>query len=271
MKISRKVDDRPSFQFYPKDWMFYPEVRMLSLEARGLWIDLLCIMFYGNPRGTLTSNGQKLDSTDISRLIAEPIEKVKLLMGELEFRKTFEILPDGTKISRRMYNEHGIKAIAGKLGADSRWHGRGDSRGMRKHGSPSPSPSPSPTANTNTLNTEAIASVPKTPQAVFMESWGQLYKAETGHEYKADKKDFILVAGLVKKFSAEKVTEKAKLLYEFCRNRSAWFTKGGMADFTIGKLSSQWNGLIEGADKSGGKKFGVSQKEYDELSKRATE
>ncbi len=41
----------PSFQFYPGDWMKDPSLRSVSLEARGLWMDMLCLLFESVRRG----------------------------------------------------------------------------------------------------------------------------------------------------------------------------------------------------------------------------
>lgn len=45
----------PAFQFYPGDWMKDPALRACSLAARGLWIDLLCLMWESPRRGYLVS------------------------------------------------------------------------------------------------------------------------------------------------------------------------------------------------------------------------
>jgi len=42
----------PFMQFYPADWL--RDTRILSLEARGAWIDLLCAMWEAPERGKLT-------------------------------------------------------------------------------------------------------------------------------------------------------------------------------------------------------------------------
>ena len=39
--------------FYPGDWFKDPALRSVSLAARGLWIDMLCLMFEGDHRGYL--------------------------------------------------------------------------------------------------------------------------------------------------------------------------------------------------------------------------
>lgn len=103
-----------------------------------------------------------------------------------------------------------------------------------------------------------------TPQAEFVKNWSDLYQSETGKPFKADTKDFILVANLLTRFGEAEVFSRAKILFAACRDRSAWFAKGGMADFTIGKLSSHWNSLIKEVLESG-KQAGVSRSELDEF------
>lgn len=44
----------PSFQFYPGDWLKDTELRLCSIFARGLLVDLLCLMFEAKHRGTLS-------------------------------------------------------------------------------------------------------------------------------------------------------------------------------------------------------------------------
>lgn len=102
-----------------------------------------------------------------------------------------------------------------------------------------------------------------TPQAEFVDNWKALYKFKTGHDYKANQKDFVLIAGLLKKYSAAIVLEKAKLLFQLCNNGGAWFAKS-MADFTIGNLSSHWNSIIEEV-KDHGRQAGVSKSEIKEF------
>lgn len=98
----------------------------------------------------------------------------------------------------------------------------------------------------------------------FVESFQQFYLIKTGHQYNAQKKDFVLASNLIKKYGLESVRSKAKLLCELCINKSAWFTKEGMANFTIGKLNSHWNNILEGV-KNGGKSVGFSESELDRI------
>jgi hypothetical protein len=42
----------PAFQFYPGDWI--QDTRVLSLAAKGAWIDILCALWRSQTRGSLT-------------------------------------------------------------------------------------------------------------------------------------------------------------------------------------------------------------------------
>lgn len=58
---------RPSFQFYPGDWMSDKELRRCSHELKGIWIDLLCILHdsdeYGILRWTMDELAQAVGTT----------------------------------------------------------------------------------------------------------------------------------------------------------------------------------------------------------------
>lgn len=44
---------RPSFQFYPSDWRNDAGLKLCSMGARGLWIEMICIMHASEPYGHL--------------------------------------------------------------------------------------------------------------------------------------------------------------------------------------------------------------------------
>lgn len=45
------LSKKPSFQFYPGDWLKDPALRMCSPAARGVWMDLLCLLHECPQRG----------------------------------------------------------------------------------------------------------------------------------------------------------------------------------------------------------------------------
>lgn len=117
---SLRKDTRPSFQFYPDDWLSSPDLNACSLEAQGLWVKILCMMFLSPKRGVLLlSSGKQIDSKILARLTGEPEEKIKQLLAELEQAGVFSRLEDGAIYNRRMYREALIieqRRQAGRLG-----------------------------------------------------------------------------------------------------------------------------------------------------------
>ena len=118
-KRSDRQDGRPSFQFYPGDWWRDTGVRICSLAARGLWMDMLCIMFDASRRGYLLANGKQMSSTMLAVRVGVSDVEVTALIAELEDAGVFSRLKDGTIYNRRMVRDADISAKrseAGKVG-----------------------------------------------------------------------------------------------------------------------------------------------------------
>ena len=118
-KYSRKVDGRPSWQFYPSDWLEEPGLRLCDLSARGLWIDLLCYMFKMEERGKLVLNGRNLGSKDIASLVSRTEAEVKQALDQLVRYKVCETDDSGCIYSRRQIREESdrqSKVEAGRKG-----------------------------------------------------------------------------------------------------------------------------------------------------------
>lgn len=79
---------RPSFQFYPADWLNDPALQVCSWEAKGLWIDLLCLMHQGSPYGHLTlPNGKPIDVKMLKKMLnfdQKMVKKFPKLFQELD-------------------------------------------------------------------------------------------------------------------------------------------------------------------------------------------
>jgi uncharacterized protein YdaU (DUF1376 family) len=92
----------PAFQFYPGDWV--QDTRILSLQARGAWIDLLCVMWRSPERGNLT-----LTYVDYSRIFGTSVDQTKAAISELVEKKICDAVTNGngtvTLINRRMARE----------------------------------------------------------------------------------------------------------------------------------------------------------------------
>jgi len=103
----------PSFQFYPGDWMKDPALRSVSLAARGLYIDLLCLMWECPERGVLKTGNVVWEASHISHAImSRPGDTfvqncdINVTLKELvNHGVVTQRNSDGAIISRRMVRE----------------------------------------------------------------------------------------------------------------------------------------------------------------------
>lgn len=92
----------PWLKFYPSDWRADPALRMCSLAARGLWIEMLCVMHEATPRGSLVINGAALNDRQIAALAGCTVPEAAKALASLEEAGVFSRDADGTIYSRRI-------------------------------------------------------------------------------------------------------------------------------------------------------------------------
>ena len=101
----------PAFQFYVKDWLSDPQLRMASFSTRGIWIDLLCFMWGAPERGKLKTNYEKLSKMlgasngDLDLFFKEGVELEFCDISVTGSEKSQSGHADVTIINRRMYRE----------------------------------------------------------------------------------------------------------------------------------------------------------------------
>lgn len=96
----------PSFQFYPGDWMKDPALRAVSLAARGLWMDTLCLMFESARRGYLQhATGKPVTHEQLARMTGCSAEEASRLLQELEDSGVFSRTEHGVIFSKRMVRD----------------------------------------------------------------------------------------------------------------------------------------------------------------------
>jgi hypothetical protein len=111
---------RPSFQFYPSDWLRDTALRTCSTGARGLWMDMICFMHEGNPYGYLKVGNKVILSKDLARMVGEDLRLVEEWLNELKEAGVYDI-DDGAICSRRMIRDENLRKIraeGGKLGGN---------------------------------------------------------------------------------------------------------------------------------------------------------
>jgi hypothetical protein len=188
----------PSFQFYPGDWMKDPGLRSVSLEARGLWIDMLCLLFESGRRGYLQhSTGKPVSDEQLARMTGGSSGQVSRLLRELEDSGVFSRTEHGTIYSRRMIRDERKRTAcseAGKKGGGNptykarsgndneandlrstfKGHSKGGAKGDHKGGAkqkPNPSSSASSSASSSEENTPLPPEGELSPQSLFLIFW----------------------------------------------------------------------------------------------------
>lgn len=120
------MTERPWMKFFPGDWRADPRLRSCSIAARGLWMEMICIMHEASPRGSLLVNGKQVNLTHMLGLMGVAPKDATVLLAELEDAGVFSRDDDGTIYSRRMRREARQSADAkayGKLGGNPRLKG----------------------------------------------------------------------------------------------------------------------------------------------------
>ena len=111
---------KPWFKFYPTDWRDDEALRMCSIAARGLWLEMLCIMDRAQPRGFLLVKDKRPSIPQIATMAGITAQECAPLLKELEENGVFERRLDGTLFSRKMASEGAMQAV-GRKNAEKRW------------------------------------------------------------------------------------------------------------------------------------------------------
>jgi len=142
--MERKIK-RPSFQFYPNDWYSDIKLRSISLGARGLWIDILCIfhqsdyrygffpsMLVKKPIDLPDIGTDKVNPVDamnrlievnpefcsiLARMVGEKEQITRSYLMELAGAGVFSFTEDGFVYSKRMVMDEELRNMRAKAGA----------------------------------------------------------------------------------------------------------------------------------------------------------
>ena len=111
----------PWFKFYSRDWRGNAKLRLCSFAARGLWIDLLSLMWEASPRGFLLVEGVAPTPQQLTGLIGGSTREIAGLLKELAATNVYSVtgddlprdvaslipgdMPQGVILSRRMVRD----------------------------------------------------------------------------------------------------------------------------------------------------------------------
>ena len=102
----------PWIKFWVNLWLSDEAVRSCSLEARGLWIDMISLMAKSEIHGHLLIGGKPARAEQLARIVGISTERTMQLMDELHASGVFSFDKE-TIISRKMVkDERGRKSDA---------------------------------------------------------------------------------------------------------------------------------------------------------------
>ena len=107
---------RPSFQFYPGDWLSDPGVSMLSEAAEGLYIRLLCYAHQSEKRGYLMTPGPIIDQKNVEKFSKSGGKKFEKLFKEILDLGLFLIDKDGYFYNKRMVKDAQLESLRAEYG-----------------------------------------------------------------------------------------------------------------------------------------------------------
>jgi hypothetical protein len=100
---------RPAFQFYPGDWKRDAGLQSTSLEARGLWIEMMGLMHDGQPYGHLRFGSSAITPRQLAQMVGAAARRVETLLRELETAGVFSRDDQGVIFSRRMVRDERVR------------------------------------------------------------------------------------------------------------------------------------------------------------------
>lgn len=225
----------PWIKFYPRDWRGDQALRAVSIAARGLWMECLCIMHEAKPYGHLVLNGNPVGSDALARMTGASVDEVSALMAELRKAGVFNVTREGVIFSRRMTKDHAL-ASKGRKAVQKRWAQADENK--EQSSAPNRYPNRSPITQkpeTRNQNRDANASLQKTRELhrEFDEDFWPAYplkvakpnglKAFIAARQRASLPE--IMAG-VRRYANERTGQDKK----FTKQAQGWLNRDGWAD-----------------------------------------
>lgn len=231
---------RPAFQFYPADWRKDASLQSCSIAARGLWVEMMCIMHECSPYGHLCVNGKAMNEGQLARLVGLSGKECSKILAELDGAGVLSKLDDGTIYSRRMVRDEELRKVRAEGGKSGGIHGHkgadyGGLGGRPKGGNKPPLNPPPSSSSSSSSSSSKTEDQKQRGQAAFIRPDDVTEK--TWQDYttlrKAKKSPITQTAldGIRREAEKASYTLEAALL-ECCARgwqgfKAEWVTKGG--------------------------------------------
>jgi hypothetical protein len=117
-------------KFYPQDWRADEKLRLCSLAARGLWIEMLALMHRSERYGQLLISGRVPTDGQLAVQVGASPDEVIAMLAELSDAGVFSRAASGAIYSRRMTRDHKKAENARKNGKKGGNPSLGNKRGI---------------------------------------------------------------------------------------------------------------------------------------------
>lgn len=165
MRHTHKADGRPSFQFYPDDWLNDLALGQCSMAAQGLWMHMLCRMWTSPKRGyLLKANGSKAEANHIAKWASISEAEAKQLVSELQAEGVCSTNAESVIYNRRMARDEKQRLSKVEAGRKGGMVSKTQAEPQAKRG-PSTSSSSSTSTSTTKNNKEQDPSLGQKPPA----------------------------------------------------------------------------------------------------------
>jgi len=105
----------PWLKFYPADWLSDEALRGCSPAARGLWVDMICLMAKSKRHGYLMAGDSPMGAEHIARIFGESLETTSGLLVELAQAGVYSVEEDCIFSRRMVKDERGRKSNREKV------------------------------------------------------------------------------------------------------------------------------------------------------------
>ena len=95
-------------KWFPSDWLSDEALRGCSVEARGLWVDMISLMAKSEKEGYLLAGKTAINANQLSRIAGIDFDKCEQLLSELGSHGVYSI-DDGVIFSRRMVKDSKLR------------------------------------------------------------------------------------------------------------------------------------------------------------------
>jgi len=114
---------QPALLFYVKDWLSDEDLRRCSKAAKGVWVDMLCLMAGCEERGVLATGGIPWTDDEIAVAVGGAITENLLALNELLTKGVAHRRKSGAVFSPRLVRDEQIRKErikAGQMGGNPR-------------------------------------------------------------------------------------------------------------------------------------------------------